>query len=170
MNSENFSIVGDMADKIKNNVKSQVQQFSWKLTFTKDVVVDDIDPDRIMILNKNLKRLRTEFVVYPKENAVLISPQTPYKPGADYFFWAKCLRKEVCVAFIVTADNRLHAYDHQTSMEKLNARFKREAKRTVYATESAVKSQAAADARANAKSNAKAKANAIIEDEDEDYV
>jgi len=118
-----------MAGKIKNNVKEQIQQFSWKLTFPKEVIVNAIPSEGIVILNKNLKRLRTEFVVYPKENAILISPQSPYKPGQEYFFWAKYKRKEICVAFMVTGSNELRTFDQKTSIDKLNALFKRVAKK-----------------------------------------
>ena len=125
--NEVLNIVGDMADKIKNNVKQQVQQFSWKLTFPKEVVVDDIPAERIMILNKQTKRLRTEFVVYPRENAILVSPQTPYKPDEEYFFWAKYKKKEICIAFTVSEDHELKTSDQKASIEKLNQNLKRAA-------------------------------------------
>ena len=123
--TETFNIVGDMADKIKNNVKEHVQQFSWKLTFPKDVVVDAIPAEDIVILNKQIKRLRSEFVIYPKENAILISPQVPYKPDQEYYFWAKYKKKEICVAFMLTEGNELKTFDQKTSLEKLNATIKR---------------------------------------------
>lgn len=129
-NPDALLIVGDMADKIKNNVKEHVQQFSWKLAFPKDVVVDEIPTEDIMILNKNLKRLRTEFVVFPKENAISISPHTPYKPGTEYFFCAKYKNKEVCIAFVVTADRQMQTFDQKSSMDKLNTRFRIEARKT----------------------------------------
>ena len=128
---EALQIVGDMADKIKNNVKEQVQQFSWKLAFPKEVVVDEIPTEDIMILNKRLKRLRTEFLVFPKENAISIVPQTPYKPGAEYFFWAKYKSKEICIAFVVTEENEMQTFDQKTSMDKLNVHSKREARKAV---------------------------------------
>ena len=131
METPALQIVGDMADKIRNNVKEQTQQFSWKLTFPVDVVVDDISQEAIMILNKNLHRLRTEFVIYPEENAILISPQTPYKPGQEYFFWAKYLKRELCVAFRVTAEGEMQTFDQKASMSKLNIRFRRETKKVV---------------------------------------
>ena len=128
-NPEALHIVGDMADKITNNVKEQVQQFSWKLKFPKEVVVGEIPTEGLMILNKTLKRLRTEFVVFPKENAISIVPQTPYKPGAEYFFWAKYKTKELCIAFTLNEDHEMHTFDQKASMDKLNHRFKVEAKK-----------------------------------------
>lgn len=126
---EGFQILGDMATKIKNNVKQQVQQFSWKLTFPKDIIVGEIPTDGIMILNKNLNKLRTEFAIYPKENSILISPQTPYKPGQEYFFWAKYRNKEICIAFLVTAEKEMQTFDQKTSLDKMNLYYKRQARK-----------------------------------------
>lgn len=153
-----FSIVGDMADKIKNNVKEQVQQFSWKLTFGKDVDVNDMPTEGIMILNKQLKRLRTEFVVNHEENAILISPHYPYKPDLEYFFCAKCRnKKEICVAFTIGEDNRMRTFDQRTSMTMIKTMSKREAKKV----EMAEKMQAQVQAQSQAKPKAKP---AVVED------
>ena len=132
-------IIGDMADKIKNNITEQTQQFSWKLTFPKEVAVEGIPTDGIMILNKSLKRLRCEFATYPKENALLISPQTSYKVGQEYFFWLKYKKKEICIAFVVSEDGVMQTYDQKTSMEKLNANYALESKKTAKQKEMADK-------------------------------
>lgn len=142
---DSLQIVGEMAGKIKNNVREQPQQFSWKLTFPKEVAVEDIPTEGVMILNKSLKRLRYEFTTDYRENALLISPQTPYKSGQEYFFWAKCRRKEICIAFVVTENGELQTYDQKTSMEKLNSSFKRENKRAA-AREAAAQAAALAAA------------------------
>ena len=91
MNTTNNSlqITGDMAEKIKNNVQTQIKQFSWMLTFPKKISVTDVPAEKMVIVNKDLQRLRTEFVVDPKKNTILISPQTEYKPNYEYFFCAK---------------------------------------------------------------------------------
>ena len=129
MSEETLQIVGDMADKIKNNVKEQLRQFSWKMTFPKEFVVKDIPVDKIMILNKDLKRLRTEFTVSDKDNTIMITPQAPYKPEQEYYFWAKYKNKELCVAFTVTGENELNTLDKTTSLNKLNRLFKKQAKK-----------------------------------------
>ena len=142
MSAESLHITGDMANKIKNNVKEQTNQFSWKLTFpVKEIDVSNIPTEGIMILNKNLKRMRSEFVIYVDENAILISPQTPYRPGQEYFFWAKYSKQEICVAFTVTADKKMQTFDQKTSLEKLTTYSKFEStkiKRAARAAETKV--------------------------------
>lgn len=165
--TETLNIVGGAADKIKNNVKTQVQQFSWKLSFPKEVVVNEIPTEGIVILNKNLKRMRTEFVVYPNENSISISPQTPYKPGQEYFFWAKYRRKEICISFLISKDNEMQTFDQKTSIEKLNARFKRETRKADFAKEQQEKERRDLEARAVKKANA-AKQVQVFDDDDDD--
>jgi len=143
--TESLQIVGEGADKIKNNIKEQSQQFSWKLKFPKEVLVDAIPTDGIAILNKNLKRVRTEFIINTTENAIFISPQTPYKKSQEYFFWAKYNRKEICVCFMITEENQLKTYDQKRSIAKLTSRFNREAKRTQAAQTSQAQDQDADD-------------------------
>ncbi|MCL2399207.1 MAG: hypothetical protein FWC91_05600 [Defluviitaleaceae bacterium] len=120
MNStESSKVVGGRAN-IKNNVKEQTQHFSWKLTFPRDVLVDNIPLDKIFIINENMRRIRCKFGIYSEENALLISPKTPYRPGHEYYFWTKYGRKEICVAFMVTENNQLQTQDQKVSMRKLN--------------------------------------------------
>jgi len=122
-----------MADKIRNNVKKGKKQFSWKLTFPKGVALDEMNENGIMILNRNLKRLRTEFTINTEENAISISPQTPYKAGCEYFFWAKYKKKEICVAFTIGTNHEMQTYDHKTSMDKLTVRLEEEAQKAAKA-------------------------------------
>ena len=129
LNETSLNIVGDMADKIKNNVKEQVQQFGWKLTFGKDVDVNDMPTEGIMILNRHLKRLRTEFTIHHEENSILISPSYPYKPDQEYFFCAKYRKRELYIAFTITEDNRMQTYDQKTSMDMIRSMSRREAKK-----------------------------------------
>jgi len=125
-----LEIVGDMADKIKNNVKEELHFFSWKLTFPKELQVDTIPEKGIMILNQQMKRVRTEFTINPKENSIKIAPAHPYKPREVYFFYAKCQRKkEICIAFVMTEDNKMQTFDQKTSREKMTAISRREAKK-----------------------------------------
>lgn len=161
--TDSLHIVGDMASKIKNNVKEQIQQFSWKLKFPKEVVVKEISTESVMILNRSLKRLRTEFIISPRENAISIVPQTPYKPDVEYFFWAKYRRKEICIAFSVTEDHEMRTFDQKTSMEKLNVRFKLEAKRAAMIQEAA-KAKEAYEAQKAQKAKKAADSNTIIDD------
>ena len=118
--TDSFNIVGSRARNIKNNVKEHTQHFSWKLTFPKDVVVESLPLDKIIIINDNLRRMRCKFGLYTEENALLISPKTPYRPGCEYYFWTKYGRKEICVAFMVTEDNQIQTLDQKVSMRKLN--------------------------------------------------
>ena len=129
LQEDTLHIVGDMADKIKNNVKKQVQQFSWKMKFPKDIPVNEIQTEGIMLLNKQLKRVRCEFVNYPSENAIMLVPQTPYKTDQEYFFWAKFRNKEVCIAFVISEDRKVQTFDRKTSMDKLQNRHRWESKR-----------------------------------------
>ena len=141
--SDSLSIVGEMADKIKNNVKEQVKQFSWKMSFPKDLNVEEISTSGIMILNKQMKRVRSEFVTYPRENAIMIAPQTQYKPDQEYFFCAKYRNKEICIAFTISKDHELNAFDQKTSLSMMNRYFKREAKKAIYHKEVSEKTQSA---------------------------
>ena len=133
--TDNLEILGDLAEKIKNNVKEQVDRFSWKLKFPKEVLVEAIAEENIMILNKNLQRMRSEFVIHKKENSILISPQAPYKPNQEYFFWAKYNKKEICIAFMVNDKHQMRTFDRKTSMDKMNASHRREASKLAKAAE-----------------------------------
>ena len=166
MSAETLEIVGDMAEKIKNNVIEDVQQFSWKLSFPRKLIlVDSLSTDSISILNKNLKRVRTDFVIYAEENAVRISPHSQYIPNQDYFFWAKYAAKEICVAFQITEDNQLKAYDQKMSIRRMQHRLMVEEKKVE------MKAKVEAGSKASA---AKAKANKpvsqIIEETEDDDV
>jgi len=124
-----------MEGKIKNNVKEQPDHFSWKMKFPKGVLADTVNEADFMLLNKKLERMQCEFVVYGKENAVLISPKTPYKKGDEYFFWAKVKKKEICCAFLINDDNQLQTFEQKTSMEKLNQSLQNKRKREGAAVE-----------------------------------
>ncbi|MCL2016813.1 MAG: hypothetical protein FWG68_11275 [Defluviitaleaceae bacterium] len=126
---ESLNIIGDMAEKIKNNVKQQPTRFSWKLKFPKDIEVATIPETAVMLLNRNLKRLRCEFTNISAENAILISPHSPYKTNREYFFWAKYNTKEICVAFVLSENNTMQTFDRKTSMEKLNVRHQKVAEK-----------------------------------------
>ena len=129
--TEEFHVTGDLADKIKNNVKTQAGHFSWKLKFPKKVKVDALSLNDIMIFNKRLNKMRCEFLIYTDENSVLISPHGSYKQNQEYFFWAKYNQKEICVAFMLTETNELRTFDQKTSIQKLNICFKKGAKKPV---------------------------------------
>ncbi|MCL1988029.1 MAG: hypothetical protein FWG64_08690 [Firmicutes bacterium] len=122
---DHLNIVGDMAEKIKNNVNQQPTRFSWKLKFPNDIEVATIPETSVMLLNRNLKRLRCEFKNISAENAILISPHFPYKPNKEYFFWAKYKTKEICVAFVLSENNTMQTFDRKTSMSKLNVRHQK---------------------------------------------
>jgi hypothetical protein len=133
-----INIVGNAANRIKNNVSGdEPQRFSWRLTFPKSVIVEAIPAEDIVILNKNLQRVRTEFVVDGKSNSIFISPRTPYKEGQEYYFWVKhwakqsgkWIRKEICIAFVVTEEDELRTFDQQTSMAMLGELFKKQERR-----------------------------------------
>ena len=112
-------IVGGMSDKIKNNVKQPTQQFSWKLAFPKGFSVGTIPQEDIALLNEDYLRLRCGFDINTEENAILVSPQTAYKPGHMYFFWVRYSKKDFCVAFSVTEDGEMQTFDQKTSLQKL---------------------------------------------------
>lgn len=122
-------ITGDMAEKIKNNVHTHIKQFSWMLTFPKKIAVTDVDTEKMVIVNKDIQRLRTEFVVNPKKNTILVSPQTEYKPDHEYFFCAKYKNKELCIAFTVSEAHELVTFDQKVSLERLNKYCRRKAAR-----------------------------------------
>ena len=124
--ADTLQIIGDMADKIKNNVSASANQFSWQLKFPKEIKTETLQTDKLMLLNKDLKRLLCDFTVSAETNTVTLSPKYPYIFGEEYYFWAKVTgKKEICVAFTVTSDNRLHAFDQKVSHEKITAASKK---------------------------------------------
>jgi len=143
-----INIVGDMADKIQNNVTGEEpHRFAWKLAFPKSMMVEAIPTEDIVILNKDLQRLRTEFVVDGSANAIFISPRTPYKEGQEYYFWAKhwhkqsgkWIKKEICIAFVITEEDELQTFDQKTSMAMLSELFKKQERRAAVLARRAAK-------------------------------
>lgn len=127
-------IVGDMADKIKNNMKQPIPQFAWKVAFPKEFPIENIPSENIALLNEGYLRLRCEFTINPRENTIQLSPQTPYKPDQIYFFWVRYNRKDFCVAFSVTEEDvteesKIQTFDQETSLQMLKRASRRYARK-----------------------------------------
>lgn len=135
---EPFHIIGGMAKKIKNNLKSELHdQFCWKIRFPKNMPVDYeiveeddeddvriINPTTMAVINSDLLRTRCKFYVDVNENSVWLLPEKQYELGKDYFFVAtyydsKNQYKEICIAFTLTSEHTLRTFDQKTSKEKL---------------------------------------------------
>ena len=114
-----LSVIGGLAEVIKNNVKESPKHFSWLIKVPRKIPVEELE-NSMMIFNNQLQRVQTTIEAKPKGNMVSVTPLHAYTPMEEYYFWAKFGQRIVCIAFYISEDNVMQTFDLPTSREKLN--------------------------------------------------